>query len=148
LDTHDGFKIQAFFLPAAKRYERAHDAKIFAGNTMVICNPNAGYAEVQQYSNEFLDFYLDFGINVVLWNYRGYGNSSGIPSPESNRADAEVVFDWAKRKTEESVNGKKQVKIGAHGVSIGGLAASHLGRIGAVDFLFLDRTFSSIKSIP
>ena len=115
---------------------------------MIICNPNAGFAEIQQYSNSFLDFYLDFGINVVLWNYRGYGNSTGIPSPEANRADAEVVFDWAKAQTEEAVNGKKQVKIGAHGISIGGLAASHLGRIGAVDFLFLDRTFSSIRSIP
>jgi hypothetical protein len=87
---------------------------------------------------------LDFGINVVLWNYRGYGNSTGIPTPTTNRLDAELVCQWARLKTSEAVRDKKSVKIGVHGISIGGLAAAHLGRIGSVEFMFLDRTFSNI----
>ena len=40
------------------------------------------------------------------------------------------------------------MKIGVHGISVGGLAATHLGRIGAVDFMMLDRTFSDLQSFP
>jgi hypothetical protein len=43
---------------------------------------------------------------------------------------------------------RKPIRIGAHGISIGGLAATHLGRIGAVDFLMVDRTFSDLQNIP
>ena len=80
----------------------------------------------------------------MLWNYRGYGNSTGVPSPAINREDGELVCEWARQKTVEAVRNKKPVKVGVHGISIGGLAAAHLGRIGAVEFMFLDRTFSNI----
>jgi hypothetical protein len=46
------------------------------------------------------------------------------------------------------VNGQRQIKIGVHGISVGGLAATHLGRAGMVDFLMIDRSFSDLKSIP
>lgn len=39
-------------------------------------------------------------------------------------------------------------KLGAHGLSMGGLIACHLGRKGLVDFVFADRTFSSLESVP
>ena len=48
IPTSDGTKIQVFWLPAAKRFQKklGTDAKIYPGNTMIICNPNMGYAEV------------------------------------------------------------------------------------------------------
>lgn len=55
-----------------------------------------GYAEVSIYNCEWIDFYMEFGINVVLWNYRGYAGSTGTPSPTNNRNDAELVFHWAR----------------------------------------------------
>ena len=115
---------------------------------MIICNPNMGYAECQQYSSEWNDFYLNFGINVVLWNYRGYGKSTGAPSPGANRKDVELVYQWARAKTLEAAQGLKEVKIGVHGISIGGLTAARLGRLGLVDFLFMDRCFSNLQEIP
>ena len=39
-------------------------------------------------------------------------------------------------------------KVGAHGLSMGGLVAAHLARKGLVDFLFADRTFSSLEEVP
>lgn len=39
-------------------------------------------------------------------------------------------------------------KVGAHGLSMGGLVAAHLARKGLVDFLFADRTFSSLEIVP
>jgi len=47
---------------------------------MILCNPNMGYGENICYS-DLLDFYLDNGINVVTWNYRGFSNSEGFISP-------------------------------------------------------------------
>ena len=40
------------------------------------------------------------------------------------------------------------VKLGAHGTSMGGMVATHLARKGLVDFLFADRTFSSLDEVP
>jgi hypothetical protein len=39
-------------------------------------------------------------------------------------------------------------KIGAHGLSMGGMVASYLARKGLVDFLFADRTFYDIQEVP
>ena len=39
-------------------------------------------------------------------------------------------------------------KVGAHGLSMGGLIAAHLARKNLVDFLFADRTFYSLEDVP
>ena len=148
LDTPDGEKISAYWLPASKRYLDKRGVDIYAQNTMIICNPNMGYAEGQIYNSDWPDFYLDYGINVVLWNYRGYGKSSGIPSPLANRLDSEVVYQFARQQTIKAVNGQRPFKIGVHGISIGGIAATHLGKSGLVDFLFVDRSFLDLLSFP
>jgi hypothetical protein len=38
--------------------------------------------------------------------------------------------------------------VGIHGLSMGGLIASHVARKGLVDFIFADRTFSSLDEVP
>jgi hypothetical protein len=38
--------------------------------------------------------------------------------------------------------------MGVHGLSMGGMIASHLARKGLVDFLFADRTFSALDEVP
>lgn len=70
---------------------------------MIMCNPNFGFAELQQYSSEWPEFYLSYGINLVVWNYRGYGKSTGAPSPQAIRRDVEQVFQFAKEKTQQAV---------------------------------------------
>ena len=59
----------------------------------------------------------------------------------------EVVYNWARLLTIEEAKGL-EVKIGVHGISVGGLAATHLGRSGAVDFMMIDRSFSSLVAFP
>jgi hypothetical protein len=39
-------------------------------------------------------------------------------------------------------------KIGAHGLSMGGMIASHLARKNLVEFLFVDRTFYDLSVVP
>ena len=51
--------------------------------------------------------------------------------------DSERVFDFLK----SNMNLKK---IGIHGESLGGMIASHIAETRKVDFLCVDRTFSSL----
>ena len=88
--NHD--RLQVFWLPASESFERLQGTRISAASTIIMCNPNLGYAQVQQYSSQWLQFYLSYGINIVLWNYRGYAGSSGVPTPQNVREDAELVF--------------------------------------------------------
>jgi len=148
LKTHDGEEVQVFWLPAAKRYLKHHGVDVYAASTMIICGPNAGYCEMSTHSSDWPDIYLDNGINVVLWNYRGYGMSTGTPTPAAIRKDVELVFKYAKEMTVQAVRGQRPVKIGVHGISMGGLAATHLGRSGAVDFMMVDRSFSDLEGFP
>ena len=39
-------------------------------------------------------------------------------------------------------------KIGAHGLSMGGMIAAHLARKNLVEFLFVDRTFYDLSEVP
>lgn len=48
----------------------------------VLCLANAMPFEVTFYEQWLLRFFLERGIHVVLWNYRGYGRSSGSTSLE------------------------------------------------------------------
>lgn len=64
-------------------FEDAHEVDI---NTIVIfCQPNGAVYEVNCYNRLFLDLYVENGVSVLLWNYRGYGRSSGYPSMRVNQ---------------------------------------------------------------
>jgi hypothetical protein len=108
--------------------------------TILLCNPNAGFYEFAYYQNEWLDYYLNSGINVFMWNYRGYGRTKGSPSLARIKKDGEIIVDYLKRV-------RKVGRLGVHGESLGGCIATHLARYCEVDFLFADRSFSSISEV-
>jgi pimeloyl-ACP methyl ester carboxylesterase len=72
----------------------------------------------------WLNFFLKREINVVCWNYRGYGESDCAffehQSAAKAKLDAERVL--ATSLTKLGLRGK----IGVYGRSIGGIAACHL----------------------
>jgi pimeloyl-ACP methyl ester carboxylesterase len=72
----------------------------------------------------WLNFFLKRDINVICWNYRGYGASTigsfDYASPTKAKLDAERVLGYA-----YDLLGL-QGKIGVYGRSIGGIAACHL----------------------
>mmetsp|Transcript_30098 Transcript_30098/g.29351 ORF Transcript_30098/g.29351 Transcript_30098/m.29351 type:complete len:111 (-) Transcript_30098:819-1151(-) len=110
---------------------------------MICCNGNGGFAEYFQYQSDWLDYYIKWGVNVFVWNYRGYGLSKGTPSPQKIKEDSEFVASFVRMKL-----CSPGVKLGVHGQSMGGMVAAHLARKGLVDFLMVDRTFSSLESVP
>jgi dipeptidyl aminopeptidase/acylaminoacyl peptidase len=86
---------------------------------MILCCPNAAPYELLAYSNRWIDTYLESGLNVFLWNYRGYGESKGSVNFYNMQKDAECVADFLK-------SYYKFTKIGVHGISLGGIPACHL----------------------
>jgi hypothetical protein len=75
----------------------------------------------------WLNFFLKREINVVCWNYRGYGESSlgcfESLDPYKSKRDAERVIAFVVNKL------RIKGKIGVYGRSIGGLAACHLANM-------------------
>ena len=107
---------------------------------MILCNSNGGFYEYSLYQTEWLEFYLDAGVSVMLWNYRGYGRSAGKPDLERIKKDGEVLVNYARTQKNTAV-------LGVHGESLGGCIATYVAKECVLDFLVADRTFSSIPTL-
>lgn len=107
---------------------------------IIFCNPNATYYEFLYFQTDWIEFYIGAGVNLVLWNYRGYGRSQGSPSLLKSQSDGMSLVRYI-RET------KRNCKLGVHGESLGGSVASYLARSGLTDFLFADRTFASLGKV-
>lgn len=117
------------------------EASTFAGPTVIWCNPNAGYYETMVYEHHWLNFYVGQGCNVFLFNYSGFGRSTGRPSPAALGADGDAVIDFLRR--------RGVTEIGVHGRSIGGICACHLAarHPDLVKLLVADRTMSTLARV-
>ncbi|KAA0165072.1 hypothetical protein FNF31_02085 [Cafeteria roenbergensis] len=124
---------------AASAHSRAHLHRQDVGDRpVVICsNPNGGLYELWHRWSESLELYLSNGFTVIVYNYRGYGRSTGAPSPGRCTADAEALVRYARRHL-----GARHVL--AHSESIGGIVSSRLAASGAVDGLIGDRNFDNL----
>ena len=109
-------------------------------SAIIYCNPNAGFYEFCYFQSEWVEFYIQQGVNVMLWNYRGYGRSKGKRSLSIYKKDAEALVSYLRR-----VKGVR--KLGVHGESLGGSVACHIARTCGLDFLFADRTFTSLEDV-
>ena len=78
---------------------------------MLFCNPNACFYEYLAYQTEWLNYYTqELGMNVIVFNYRGYGRSSmstsssllsrklGWMNPTDVMKDGSVVLEYATEK--------------------------------------------------
>mmetsp|Transcript_7314 Transcript_7314/g.5297 ORF Transcript_7314/g.5297 Transcript_7314/m.5297 type:complete len:93 (-) Transcript_7314:1676-1954(-) len=91
---------------------------------------------INQSHSFYLKFFKNKGINVMLWNYRGYGLSEGQPTPDVMKSDADAIYDYVKNVI--AIKGK----IGVYGRSLGGIAASHLSN--RTNMAIVDRTFANL----
>ncbi len=80
--------------------------------------------------------------NIVLVNYRGYGNSTGSPTENDLKADALAVFDQL-----SAVHGLKPENCVAWGRSIGSSIASFLALERGLGKLILTCPFDSIEAV-
>lgn len=85
--TDRNLKIDAMFFPSTsekvlskEELKESRDSKkalpeYLTKPTVIICNPNALFYHhmVNSPNSYWLSFFLKKGVNVVGWNYRGYG---------------------------------------------------------------------------
>ncbi|HVY81776.1 MAG TPA: alpha/beta fold hydrolase [Steroidobacteraceae bacterium] len=84
---------------------------------------------------------LALGADVVLFDYPGYGDSSGSPTPASLIETALAVYDYVDAL--QTSAGKKRV---LYGFSLGGLVAARVARERAADGLVLEATAANAMS--
>lgn len=84
---------------------------------------------------------LALGADVILFDYPGYGDSTGSPTPAAILDTALAVFDYASKLATSA--GKKRV---LYGFSLGGLVAAQVARDRQVDGLVLEATSRNAQS--
>ncbi|EGR34522.1 hypothetical protein IMG5_008710 [Ichthyophthirius multifiliis] len=154
LQSYDGVKIDCVYIQCEKQSPLQFSPdQTLDGNekpliqetsskdkVIIYCNPNGGYYENLFYDSDWLEFYLKKGINLLVWNYRGYGNSQGIPTTYNIFKDCEYIVDYLRKNF--------QIKnIGIHGQSLGGLVATYTADQKKLNFLCADRTFSKFSQV-
>lgn len=116
---------------------------------IIICSGNGSSYEIIHKSTKLIDYYISFynsssnnirEVHVLLFNYRGYGLSTGTPSLSNIKIDSETVLNHFKKQNIYS-------SISVHGISIGGLCSGYLFSKGLVGLCVLDRTFSSLYNV-
>jgi fermentation-respiration switch protein FrsA (DUF1100 family) len=125
LTTSDGVAIHAWRVRSPER----------ARAVVLVCHGNAGNVEVRI---PLARAYGEMGCDVVLFDYRGYGNSAGSPTEEGTYRDAEAVWEWARSA------GYEPQRIVLHGESLGGAVAIELARRKTVAAVIVEDTFTSL----
>lgn len=98
LPTPDGEELNTWYIPA--RLNRG---------TVVLSYGSSGRMACYLYVTQTL---VDLGWSVVMYDYRGFGGSTGRASLDTLSADLQVVLDWSLSRTQ-----RKQVTL--LGVSLG-----------------------------
>ena len=111
-----------------------------ANSTILFFYGNSALYEYFYIQQGDIKYYTNRNINIVFYNYRGYGDTPGDANPYTQRKDGEAVIDYLR-----NTLGIK--KLGLHGHSIGGLSAVLLANRKKVELLIADRTFSSIADV-
>jgi fermentation-respiration switch protein FrsA (DUF1100 family) len=107
IDTADGERLHGWFVPA-------HGAR----GTVLFFHGNAGNIS---HRLESLQIFNRLGVNVLIVDYRGYGQSSGQPGEEGSYRDAEAAWDYL-----VSTRGIPPGRIVIFGRSLGGAVGAWL----------------------
>ena len=106
-------------------------------NLVIVCGPNLTPFESFINSWDIDSLYLNNNIDILFWNYRGYGFSEGSTNFNIICEDVLCVYDYMKANYNYN-------NIAVHGLSIGGIPSCFLAQNRQLKFLIADRTFGSV----
>ena len=128
IKTGDNLMLSAWYLPAPNpRY------------LLMYCHGNAG--DIRDWAQAMPPF-LELGCSMLLFDYRGYGQSQGKPSESGLYLDGESVWGWVEEKAEQA--GLTAVILGK---SLGSAIAIHIAAQTPPSMLILDSAFTSMREI-
>ncbi len=123
--TDDGQLLNGWFVPAK-------DAKV----TILYCHGNAGNICHRLHK---VKFFHEMGVNFFIFDYRGYGKSTGTPSEKGLYKDAQAAYDYLVSRGDIDKN-----KIVVYGKSLGGPVAADLCLHRKASALILEGSFASV----
>jgi len=103
--------------------------------TIMICHGNAGNIS---YRVELLQLLSRTGCSLFIFDYRGYGKSSGTPSEKGLYTDTRACYDYLTRERHLA-----PAKIAIYGKSLGSAPAVHLAETLDSGALIIDSAFTS-----
>lgn len=128
LTTSDGIRLAAWFVPA----EHPRGALLYA-------HGNAGNIS---HRLDAIKLFHDQGLSVLIFDYRGYGQSTGEPGEEGTYRDAEAAWQHL-----AAQRGIKPEQIVVFGESLGGAVAAHLAAQHKPGALILASAFTSVPDL-
>jgi fermentation-respiration switch protein FrsA (DUF1100 family) len=125
--TSDGVTLHGWFVPARD-----------AGHVLLHCHGNGGNIS---HRLDSIRLFHDLGMNVFIFDYRGYGLSGGRPDEEGTYRDAEAAWNHLLGR------GFSAGRIVVHGHSLGAAIAAQLARGRRPAALILESPFTSIADV-
>jgi len=128
ITTGDGIYLNGWFIPSDR--PRA---------TILLSHGNGGNIS---HRLEKITILHELDFDILIYDYRGYGRSTGRPSEEGLYRDAQAVYDYL-------VNEKRVLpeKIIAYGESLGGAVSIDLAGNHKVGGLIIESGFTSIHDM-
>jgi len=127
-ETRDGVPLSGWFVPS----ENARGVVLF-------CHGNAGNIS---HRLESIMVFNQLGLDILIFDYRGYGQSEGKPSENGTYRDAEAA--WHYLVEERQVNPSNIIIFGR---SLGGAIAAWQAQAQTPGALILESTFTSAPDI-
>ncbi|MFH1969470.1 MAG: alpha/beta hydrolase [Verrucomicrobiota bacterium] len=128
LMTADDVRLAGWFVPCAG-----------SRGTVLMCHGNGGNIGDRLHP---ISLFHELGLNVLIFDYRGYGESAGKPSEEGTYQDAFAAWQYLTEKRNTPPD-----KIVVFGRSLGGAVAADLAGQVNPAALILEATFTSIPDM-
>lgn len=125
--TTDGLNLNGWFLPHQE-----------AKYTILFCHGNAGNIS---HRIENLKFFHELGLNIFIFDYRGYGKSKGRPSERGLYLDTQAAYDYLLSR------GIPKEQIIGYGESLGGASIIDLAAKNKLKALIVESTFTTAKEM-
>ncbi len=135
IETRDGERLHAWLaLP-----HPTAGAPVRPAGAVLVCHGNAGNIEMRL---PLAEAFAEMGLAVLLFDYRGYGASTGKPGEEGTYLDAEAAYDRL-----AGEEGFAPERIAIYGESLGGAVAIELALRRKVGAVLVEDSFTSMSSV-
>ncbi|MFC1950084.1 alpha/beta hydrolase [Chloroflexota bacterium] len=124
LKTEDGIKLSAWYIPSES-----------TRGVILFCHGNAGNIS---HRLESIQIFNRLGLDVLIFDYRGYGRSDGKPTEIGTYMDSEAAWQYLVEERQVSPS-----RIIVFGRSLGGAVAAWLSHEHTPGVLILEATFTS-----
>lgn len=128
MKTSDGLNLNAWYIPAKSQV-----------GTVLFCHGNGGNIS---YSLDVAETLNKLNLNVLIFDYRGYGKSEGSPTENGTYTDAETAYQWLLKDKNIPEN-----SIIVMGRSLGAAIAANLAKNHSPRILILESGFSSTPDV-